>query len=79
MAIKIRNAVEAADQFIKEMADKPYGVNDRLERITISIEGTLFDKIDDVVRKRKRAKQENRTISALIREALEYYISKNKI
>ncbi len=72
--VKIRNfddQVKKADEFIKQMADKAYGVaNERQERITISLDGELFDKIDNIVRKRKRDKKENRTISAYIREVL---------
>lgn len=65
---------EAAEKFINEMADKAFGINERVERITISLEGTLFDKIDDIVRKRKRSKESNRTISAFIREAVESHL-----
>ena len=79
MTIKIRNTdildTSAAEKFINEMVDKPYGINERIERITISIDGGLYDKLDDIVRSRKRQKQENRTISALLREAVEFYLS----
>lgn len=75
MAVKMRNSPQrTAEQFVNEMADKTFGVAERIERITISLEGTLFDKIDDIVRKRKRNKEANRTISAFIREAIEAYM-----
>ena len=79
MAIKIRNSTnKSPEEFLKEMSDKPYGADERVERVTISLEGGLFDQIDEIVRKRKRAKQENRTNSAFIREAIEAYILNNK-
>lgn len=79
MAIKMRNTEEKTpEQFINSMADKPYGMDERVERITISLNGELFDKIDEIVRKRKRAKQENRTVSAFLREIIELAILNNK-
>ena len=78
--IKVRDGnqkpVKNSEQFLSEMADKPFGVDDRIERVTISLEGSLFDKIDDIVRHRKRAKENNRTMSAYIREAVLAYMSK---
>lgn len=77
--VKVRdNANKKTDEFLKEMADRAYGVNDRIERVTISMAGNLSDKLDDIVRTRKRAKQEHRTKSALIVEAIEYYLSNHK-
>lgn len=80
MAVNLRKNVseKTAEQFVNEMADKTFGVDNRIERITISLDGDIFDKIDDIVRKRKRTKAENRTISAFIREALEAYLTNNK-
>lgn len=77
MAIKVRTSQEkAAEQFINKMADKPYGEEDRVERITISLDGSLYDKIENIVRARRKNKEENRTISAFIREVLELYLNK---
>jgi hypothetical protein len=79
MSVKIRNRDEkTSEQFINEMADKPYGIDDRIERITICLNGELFDKIDEIVRKRKRAKLENRTVSAFLREIIEQAILNGK-
>ncbi len=79
MGIKLRNSEEKSpEKFINNMADKPYGLNERVERITISLSGELFDKIDEIVRKRKRAKQENRTVSAFLREVIESTILENR-
>ena len=80
MAIKVRTAQEkTSEQFINEMADKPYGENEQIERITISLNSKLYDKIDELVRVRRRNKQENRTVSAFIREVLEQYMITNKL
>lgn len=76
MAIKVRMSQEkAAEEFINKMADKPYGEDERVERITISLDGTLYDKIENIVRTRRKNKEENRTISAFMREAIESYLS----
>lgn len=76
--VKVRTSAkdQTADEFVNQMADKPYGSgeDERLERITISVRGSVFDKLDDIVRKRKRAKQANRTMSALVIEAVEFYL-----
>ena len=77
--VKIRDInTKDVEQFISELADKPYGTDERQERITISLEGDLYDKIDDIVRSRKRQKMDNRSISAYIREAVLYYMSCKK-
>lgn len=76
MAIKVRTSQEKkAEEFINNMADKPYGENERVERITISLDGKLYDKIENIVRTRRKNKEENRTVSAFMREAIESYLS----
>lgn len=65
------------DSFLNQ-ADKPYGADNRVERITISVTGDMYDKVEQIVRTRKRAKRPNRTMSALFVEALEFYLSQIK-
>lgn len=81
--IKIReNNSKKEEQFVEKMVDKSYDedqrLSDRIERVTIVMEGELFDTINDIVRERKKRKQSNRTMSAFVREALEFYFLKNK-
>ena len=77
MAVKVRVAQEkSAEKFLNQMADKTYGQDERVERITISLDGNLYDKIENIVRTRRKNKEENRTISAFMREALESYLNK---
>lgn len=77
MAVKIRTTQEKSEKFfLNEMTDKTYGEAERVERITISLDGKLYDKIEDIVRKRRKTKENNRTISAFMREALEFYLNK---
>lgn len=73
--VKLRTEPTTKDteKFLSEMSDKTYGVDERIERITISVEGELYDVCDEIVRLRKRNKKENRTMSAYIREAILYY------
>ena len=72
--VQVRKKEKDAEDFINSMADKPYGVDDSIHRLTISMKTSLYERLDDIVRKRKRSKQENRTMSALIVEALENYV-----
>lgn len=72
--VQVRKTEKDAENFINSMADKPYGVDDSIHRLTISMKTSLYERLDDIVRKRKRSKQENRTMSALIVEALENYV-----
>jgi len=76
--VQVRKTDKEAEEFINSMADKPYGVDDSIHRLTISMKNSLYEKLDDIVRKRKRAKLENRTMSALIVEALEQYVDNIK-
>ncbi len=76
--VQVRKTEKDAENFINSMADKPYGVDDSIHRLTISMKTSLYERLDDIVRKRKRSKQENRTMSALIVEALENYVKQIK-
>jgi uncharacterized protein YeeX (DUF496 family) len=78
--VKVRthdNPEQQINDFLNT-ADKPYGSVERIERVTISMKGGIYDRLDDIVRKRKRSKQENRTMSALILEAVDFYLSNHK-
>jgi hypothetical protein len=78
--VKVRiqeNSEQEINAFLNT-ADKPYGTVERIERVTISMKGVIYDQLDDIVRKRKRSKQENRTMSALILEAVDFYLSNHK-
>ena len=46
----------------------------RLARTTISLPEELLEKIEDLAIKNKRKKQPNRTVSAIVRAALENYM-----
>jgi hypothetical protein len=76
--VKLRKTEKDEEAFVSSMADKPYGVDDSIHRLTISMKTSLYERLDDIVRKRKRSKQDNRTMSALIVEALEDYVKQIK-
>lgn len=46
----------------------------KLTRTTISLPEDLLEKIEDLAMKNKRSKQPNRTVSAIVRAALENYM-----
>lgn len=73
---------EQAEQVANELADKQYyeEKNHRdmdIERLTISISGTLYDKIDNLARDRKKKKLPNKSMSAIAAEAIEIFIKHN--
>ncbi len=80
--VKLRNQPEPTEQQINEFldnADKPYGSQpDSIMRVNVSMPSSTYEIADEIVRKRKRAKQPNRSLSALFVEALEYYLKHNK-
>ena len=84
MAIKKRTknkdtvTFKDAEKLANELADKTYGTKANIknrpdERITIKIPYDLYEYLDDLSRERKRAKMENKTMSAIVREALILY------
>lgn len=73
---------DQVEQLANELADKTYGQNARQneeERLTISLNGELYDKIEMIARQRKKLKKPNKNMSAVVREALTQFIKKNNI
>lgn len=71
----------AIDEFVNSMADKPYGAapvkpaeKEEITSISITLPVSMRDELDMLALKRKREKAENRTVSAIVREALEQYL-----
>lgn len=74
--------INAEQQLVEALVDKPYGeeVNTkRIERLNVSMPGEMFDVIDEIVRLRKRQKQPNRTISAFMLEAVQFYLDNKNL
>ncbi len=79
------------DALADKIADKPYGKEknnteekisesdtQEMERITITVPLNMSYVLDDMARERKRNKLPNRTVSAIVREALDEYIRNKK-
>ncbi|MBW5416302.1 ribbon-helix-helix domain-containing protein [Pseudomonas sp. MAG002Y] len=69
---------EEADALARQLADKPYGEKMRASEsvkkakpLSISLPPDMIEQLEDTVRDNKRSGSGSRTISALIREALE--------
>ena len=80
MPIKKRQSIiNTAEKLANELADRPYGSipNDQEEYVvtSISITKSLLHKIEDIVTNNKRTNQEPKSVSALVRMALEEIIS----
>ncbi len=84
--------ISMAESLADKLADKPYGQSVKpeglspkkntqdteIERITISIPRWMSYTLEDMARERKRSRQQNRTVSAIVREALDSYFDNNK-
>jgi hypothetical protein len=81
MAIKKRpSIINEAKKLADELADRPYGhapINDEEEYVvtSISITKSLLYKAEDLVKSNKRANNGPKSVSALVRGALEQIIS----
>ncbi|MEX6666832.1 MULTISPECIES: ribbon-helix-helix domain-containing protein [Pseudomonas] len=70
---------EESERLASELADKPYGSQPQVRApdkrkavpISVSLPPSMIEQIEDVVRANKRGGMPNRTVSALIRSALE--------
>ena len=78
--VKVRTKSEPSDQQVTEFlnnADKPYGSQaETIMRVNVSMSSNIYEIADEIVRKRKRAKLPNRSLSALFVEALEDYLKR---
>lgn len=79
-AVAARSGVtaEEADALARQLADKPYGEKrpmpesaKKAKPVSISLPPDMIEQLEDTVRDNKRSGSGPRTISALIREALE--------
>ena len=75
---------KAADALADSLADKPYGKStlinaqeEAIERLTIALPVSLYDELESLAKKRKRAKAEHRSMSAIAREAISEYLKHN--
>lgn len=73
---------EQAEELAMRLADKPYGAPekkpelDKQCRTTISLSESLLMTIEDLALKNKRNGKDPKNVSAIVREALELYLSK---
>ena len=78
-AKKISNH-DAAEALSKELSDKPYGSDkkgEEIERLTIALPIKLYDELETMAKRNKRAKSEHRSMSSLAREAIREYLRKH--
>lgn len=70
---------EQADQLAKKLADKPYGSvreipnkpEAKAQNISVSLPPAMIEKLQDAALANKRSGSDNRTVSAIIKAALE--------
>lgn len=73
---------EQAELLAKRLADKHYGSTEntlqepeKQSRITISLNKSMLVKLEDMALKNKREGRDPKSVSAIVREALEKYLS----
>lgn len=86
-SVKPPITTQQVDALESELVDKPYGVkvssistkvNEQTARTTISLPKSLLEKTEDIALKNKREGKDPKSVSGIIREALEFYTKKNK-
>jgi len=74
---------EQADELAQRLADKPYGDpekttpdkdSEKQSRTTISLNESMLLRVEDLALKNKRNGKELKSVSAIVREALELYL-----
>lgn len=73
---------EDAEKLADELADKQYGKpkiaepeSEPIERLTIALPISMYDDIEALAKKRKRAKMPDRSMAAITRAAIKEYLS----
>lgn len=76
MVVKKRNNKLTVENLANELADKPYDQKqDNIVRITISLPESILYTIEDMAISNKRNRRELRSISAIIRKSIKYYLN----
>lgn len=84
---KLHVTPEQADILANQLADKPYGQvkpntkkasEGEIARTTISLPKQLFETLEDLAMSNKRQGVEPKNVSAIVRDALELYLSSNQ-
>lgn len=72
---------DAANRLADKLSDKPYGASvveaEAIERLTIPLPISLYDEVEALAKKRKRAKAEYKSMAAITRQALKEYLKKH--
>jgi len=73
---------DAADRLADRLADRAYGEEkpepEQLTRTTISLPQDMLDKLENTAIANKRAKHDHRSVSAIVRAAVEDYFILHK-
>lgn len=78
----INSKMVAIESLANELSEKPYGEakpNTNFVRTTISLDSELLMKIEDFAQKNKRDKKELKSVSAIVRQALDDFIMKYEV
>ncbi|MBT6455732.1 MAG: hypothetical protein HOK37_09355 [Gammaproteobacteria bacterium] len=73
---------DVVDKLANELADKPYGEkperkDEQIVRTSLSLPASMQGALEDLAIKNKRSGRELRTVSAIVREAVDEYLNNN--
>ena len=71
---RLEGLFEKSENIEKQEESQADPETEELERITISLPQAMRYQLEDMARDRKRAKKPGRSVSAIVREALERYL-----
>lgn len=77
------NKNAAIEELAKELSEKPYGASKeaspKMVRTTISLDAGVLFKLEDFANKNKREKKDFKSVSAIVRTAVDDFIMKYEV
>lgn len=76
------NVNSAIESLANELSEKPYGSKksyDKMVRTTISLDSEVLIKLEDFAQKNKRDKKDLKSVSAIVRIAVDDFIMKYEV
>lgn len=78
----INSKMAAIESLANELSEKPYGEaksNANCVRTTVSLDSSVLIKLEDFAKQNKRNKKELKSVSAIVRIALDEFIMKYEV
>ena len=86
LATKVKKKIdnESISALADKLSERPYGEekvesHDSLVRTTVSINASMLIRVEDYAKSNKRAKSDLKSVSAIVRKALDEYCEKYEV